>query len=534
TREELKDALEAEIRALSIDKELESEHRIGWNFEDFEVPYLSLKDQLKIGEFYLSPLLEIEHFKLSDPLLFFSNMYHVFLQSKTTEMKFSCIKAMTKIYPKHCKEIGKFDDINYIFHLLKMARVKHERDLFLDFLKQLSLNKENARKLISIDALTYLVDLSTLAHLHVTRAIVPLQTLMLEGSYSNSFSHPEWYIDQTQTPSQALSIEQLKEKYKSGEIKDNTKIWAQGMEGWKFLEDIPQLKWTILDTGISVLNESDLAIVSLDILIQSCKFFPNMYIYLFQRRNDQLAIIRPLPRSKRQLSNYRCLPHICQLLLTFHPPIVERVSILLNEIMLVAYYYYNENPVLPQLYITGCYYFLLMYTGSNIGPIAKFLKSTHLKQGFNGEEKKRNTRISNSILSPLLPSALISYLESYGECDTPELIWSSEMRRHMMEKIALHLADFTPRLKNNIKSVYIYCPIPHIEYEVLKNELFCGRYYLKHLCDTVKFPNWPIVDIVQTLRDILDAWKEEVNKKMPTISLSEALKVLELEPEETY
>lgn len=72
--------------------------------------------------------------------------------------------------------------------------------------------------------------------------------------------------------------------------------------------------------------------------------------------------------------------------------------------------------------------------------------------------------LQRSILGPILPEAMIWYLENYGEekfaaiylgeFETPEAIWSSEMRRVMIEKIALHLSDFTPRLQSNVRAPY--------------------------------------------------------------------------------
>lgn len=52
-------------------------------------------------------------------------------------------------------------------------------------------------------------------------------------------------------------------------------------------------------------------------------------------RDEDGAIIRPLPRCKRMLSDATNLPHIVQLLLTFEPIIVEKVSKLLSSIMMV-------------------------------------------------------------------------------------------------------------------------------------------------------------------------------------------------------
>lgn len=72
--------------------------------------------------------------------------------------------------------------------------------------------------------------------------------------------------------------------------------------------------------------------------------------------------------------------------------------------------------------------------------------------------------LQRSILGPILPEAMIWYLENYGEekfaaiylgeFETPEAIWSSEMRRLMIEKIALHLSDFSPRLQSNVRAPY--------------------------------------------------------------------------------
>lgn len=69
-------------------------------------------------------------------------------------------------------------------------------------------------------------------------------------------------------------------------------------------------------------------------------------------------------------------------------------------------------------------------------------------------------------------------------------------RRMMIEKIVSHVADFSPRLQSNTRALYQYCPIPIISFPALENELFCSIYYLRHLCDITRFPDWPIKDPV--------------------------------------
>lgn len=45
----------------------------------------------------------------------------------------------------------------------------------------------------------------------------------------------------------------------------------------------------------------------------------------------------------------------------------------------------QDNPMTSRLYLSGVYFFILMYTGSNILPVATFLHYTHLKQAFRSE-----------------------------------------------------------------------------------------------------------------------------------------------------
>ncbi|KII64223.1 DnaJ subfamily C member 13 [Thelohanellus kitauei] len=183
---------------------------------------------------------------------------------------------MTFVYSKYFNEIGPFPDIAYVCYLLQNVKTSFERDLLILLLRELVLNKENARKFISLRILEDLVDMSILSHLHTSRAPVPLQTLMIEGLTTPQTSTPVWYLNVGGKSSEPLSFQQLKEKYDEREIDENTKVWAQGMEGWKQLKDISQLKWTILHSVGGIFNQTDLAIKILDIVTRTCVFFPNM------------------------------------------------------------------------------------------------------------------------------------------------------------------------------------------------------------------------------------------------------------------
>lgn len=282
-------------------------------------------------------------------------------------------------------------------------------------------------------------------------------------------------------------------------------------------------------SGTSIYNETELASHILDILIKCTSFFPS-------RARDGKAVLIPGPKLSRKVSEFICLPHIVQVCLTHDPGLLERVATLLCQIM-------EDNPEQPKVYLTGVFYFMLMYTGSNILPIARFLKMTHMKQAFRNEEATQSEIMNRSILGQLLPEAMICFLENHsaekfaetflGEFDTPEVIWNSEMRRLLIERIAAHLADFTPRLRGHTMARYPYLAIPVISYPQLEHELFCHIFYLRHLCDQQMFPNWPIAEPVQLLRHTLEAWRKEVEKKPSQMTVHQAYEDLGIDLSQT-
>ena len=70
----------------------------------------------------------------------------------------------------------------------------------------------------------------------------------------------------------------MKELWKKGTLRPTTKCWAQGMDGWRPLHSISQLKWCLMASGNHIMNESELAITCLDMLIDICKWYPNRLV----------------------------------------------------------------------------------------------------------------------------------------------------------------------------------------------------------------------------------------------------------------
>lgn len=74
--------------------------------------------------------------------------------------------------------------------------------------------------------------------------------------------------------------------------------------------------------------------------------------------------------------------------------------------------------------------------------------------------------------------------------------------------------------------------MPPVTYPELKDEMWCHRYYLRNLCDEIRFPNWPIVEHVEFLQSLLVMWREELTRRPMDLSEEEACKILEISPDD--
>lgn len=65
--------------------------------------------------------------------------------------------------------------------------------------------------------------------------------------------------------------------FSKGVILKESKCWAQGMQNWTPMQNIPQLKWCLLGKGNPLMNESELAILILNMLITMMEYYPSRY-----------------------------------------------------------------------------------------------------------------------------------------------------------------------------------------------------------------------------------------------------------------
>lgn len=98
----------------------------------------------------------------------------------------------------------------------------------------------------------------------------------------------------------------------------------------------------------------------------------------------------------------------------------------------------------------------------------------------------------------------------------------------LLSQVLQHLGDFPQKLSQHCHSLYDYAPMPPVTYPELRDEMWCHRYYLRNLCDEIRFPNWPIVEHVEFLQSLLAMWREELTRRPMDLSEEEACKILEI------
>ena len=296
---------------------------------------------------------------------------------------------------------------------------------------------------------------------------------------------------------------------------------------WKPIEDYFQLRMQMLFPGKAVYSPAEVAAKGLNLLTRLAA--------VHRAANVKGVPFYPIPMSKRIMSDPQHLVVFAQLLLSNDGIVVETTADLLRS--LVEYNMQTNS----KLYLTGAFFFACRYTGNNFSPLAWLFHATHLRQSFHDSAASMARELpiaQRSVLGVILPQAMVYMLHNYGperfatiftgEFDTPEVIWNAELRKHMVEMIEQHLGDFPARLRQFSLAQYEYVPIPKVHYAKLDTEIFVHEYYLRNLCDEVRFPEWPIGEPLRLLRETIERWRSEMSKGVVDSSVRDAKTLLEL------
>ena len=141
--------------------------KVAWNHAEFEVEYPSLSQEIKIGNQYLRLFLDSGEnavADLRDPRHFFDALYKRVLRETAPNLRSLCLRGMAKVYGKHWEKIGEFEDTDYLVWLMGATPNWEVRDRCLILLQSLAQHDLNAERMITASTMELLVDLMTTAH----------------------------------------------------------------------------------------------------------------------------------------------------------------------------------------------------------------------------------------------------------------------------------------------------------------------------------------------------------------------------------
>lgn len=538
--------------------------RPSWNFYEFSVTYPSLEQQLIVAGVHVKLLVDgndtLAVKKLECPSDFFKAAHLLFLTLGDTnfataaaaaaENRDLLVRAMTAVYAAHAGAIGPFDGISYVLALLDGTPSRSLRQRLLQFVsalvqstvqggeeKRLAILRANGDALVSAGAVPLLCDMVASGHESSEKSLAAVQAsgLIMSSSFEQESSIKEWFYyesaaggggggggtAQRRGPISKVEIRQL---FSRGTIDLSTQFWAENMDEPLPVQLIRELRWWVA-RGIEPMTPSQAAALALQTLLALAQLRP--------ATEEDDGYLLPSPAVQRQLLSPRNLSRVAQSLLTGDPSIVSKASLLL---VTLARQNASSNTHLGALQRTGVHFFALAYCGSNTEEMSSLLSVIHLRQ----RDAHTSHPASCSILGGLLPESLLFVLDSYGpnafakalvgECDSPELIWTTAMRTgRLIPQMLRHLGTFPRRLTQRWSLCYDYTPCPPIDYPEIEGEVWCHRYYLRHLCDQVRFSDWPIKDHIPLLQALLEEWRDELVRKPLVMSEAQACQALGIE-----
>eukprot|EP00981_Chlorochromonas_danica_P015372 scaffold11846_cov149-Ochromonas_danica.AAC.3 len=551
--------------------------------EEMQVGPIYIKYFLDAGDAFLKQLENP-----SPPILFEKLFRRVLVNvDHNTSLSILCSRCLTRLYETCRESIGSFDDVMIMVRMLEQAPNLELQQCLLDLLVALCQEESNLSQLLDKSFVDVLIKYVSLAHINPDQignllARATNNLLMIkdgdrvdgkpiiisneatsdraeEEAINRQLKRSLWIPDDAACPKVWFAappgklpppkqvqrgpfrVSELLEEYERGTISrdwivapisaeegDDAKFDSIVDTGrWKTVQSYFQLRLQLLFPGKAMYSPAQVASKGLRLL--------KLLAAVHKSSNFKGIPFYPIATSKRIMSDPHHLVVFAQLLLSNDPQVVDNAADLLRSLV-----EFNMQAC-SKLYLTGAFYFAARYAGNNYKAIANFFHATHLRQSFHDSSASfaRDLSIAQrSVLGNLFPPAMICILNNYGperfagvhtgEFDTPEVIWNAELRKFLVEMVEQHLGDFPARLRQYSLGSYEYCPMPKIHYQNLDKEIYVHEYYLRNLCDEVRFPEWPIAEPLLLLRETIERWRVEMSKKVVDSSISEAKELLAL------
>ena len=473
TRDELKYALEVELKSIQEETNRSGLSKIAWNHQQFKVSYPSLEKEVKVGTIYLRLWLDTgDSFIKSwtNPLRLFELLFRRFLcvldrDHSVTNM---CIRCLERLYYIHSSKIGPFPDTMFLIRSMKETPNMETQHRLLHLIASLvggisdknNSDKgnfvQNAEQLLNIESFETLCDFVALGHISSVNTSPNFTSpnssnkmdVPNEGYSSSNKPISIWfYVDEERKPSREsvkgpYSMEELRQLHSKGLLSErcilrtfypnNDLTTIKNMDedffsqDWKQLKDIWHLRWSIVmsETSAGIFPSVELSSIALNCL--------SNIINAHQSVDSRGIAYVPVPIAKRILcepapSNLKhsFISIICQMLLCGNSDIVRSATSIVMKAM-----EHNEKAC-ANLYLTGIFYFA--FTGFQddvFEEVVAVVQQNHLKQNYNKFVQNGSGTRVQSALGGILPHGLLNILSNKnakefvqvfsGSLDTPE------------------------------------------------------------------------------------------------------------------
>lgn len=552
TREELRQALAAEIKRFTTFQIHSGGMQARWNYEDFEVYYPSLASEIIVGGCYIRVLAHLrskmsffgtateedefvtltpEQVPVRNPAVVLAALYVRMLRENIhaeyrddLDASILCIKSMGVVAAAHAGYVNavNFEDTRHLLTLMGETVHTSMLENFLHTVRALCLHPGNARRILSYDHLELVVQLLQLVH-STNRGVdditEPKKLWSLETSEGEQLG--------------VFSIHELKQK-RDEEDTDMSAFWVTRQDDpsceplttkGKIME-IAQLRWEVGILGS--LHPRQTAHDAASILLSVARS-NSLLGESSANDGDSVSPIYPPPRGKTTLWRYarRILPVLAR---SEHPRLWEKISSLLEFLYAdrLTDQRSDEEDITNRrfLYNWGLFYLAFVGDSADFKSMAGLLKSTHrFQNGFNG----------NSALTDILPKAMINLLEAcspsafttvFCEGDkSPYVIWNSDMRTHLHEQCVAHLQDYILALEEDGSREWRFCPMAPVTFHELSEEVWCSEVYLGQFCEQ---ENFTISDPMAFMKKLTETWRFEADREESMLSYAESSQILGL------
>ncbi|KAL3674000.1 hypothetical protein V7S43_001685 [Phytophthora oleae] len=552
TREELRCALHDEIKRFTRFQITSGGMKALWNYEDFGVSYLSLANEVVVGGCYIRILANLrskmsffgtvteedelialtpEQVPVRNPAAVIAALYVRMLRENIhaeyrddLETSILCIKSMGVVAAAHVNAVN-FEEVGHLWTLMGETVHASMLENFLYTMRALCLHPGNARRVLGNEHnIELAVQLLQLAHSTNREIIEPKKLWILETEGGEQLG--------------PFSVNELKQKRDEKQI-NMSSFWAKRQDDpaceslttkAKVME-IAQLRWEVgILGGLHPLQMAHDAVgVLLSVAHSNSLLGDNS-----PHSGDSTSPIFPPPRGKTML--WRYARHILPILVRTNLPKLWEKSATLLEFLYSDRHPIAESPdeeeVTNQasLFSWGLFYLAFMGGTSDFKSMAGLLKATHkLQTGFNGSSALKNI-LPQDMINLLDSSSLAMFTKVFCEGElSPQVIWSTEMRTHLLTVCQAHLQDYADALEEDVAREWSFCPMAPVSFKELSREVWCGGIYLGQFCEN---ENFAVPDPLDFMEQLTMEWRGEMNRREASINFAQAREILGVSEEE--